>query len=126
MPGWPIVDDRPAAAQIWIVHNAQALIYKLAYDEQFGKLSIGSILTAALMQRDRHRPGGTGRLPDGRRAVQARLDVSRRNERWGIIVYNPRTLPGLLAAARHFGGKWLKTIGKPPPGKTPTAAANHD
>ena len=34
--------------------------------------------------------------------------MSRRNERWGIIAYNPRTPPGLLAATRHFGGKWLK------------------
>ncbi len=48
--GLAYVDDQPAAAQIWIMHNGQALIYKLAYDEQFGKLSIGSILTAALME----------------------------------------------------------------------------
>ena len=124
--GLAYVDDRPAAAQIWIVHNAQALIYKLAYDEQFGKLSIGSILTAALMQHviDTDRVELVDYLMGDE--PYKRDWMSRRNERWGIIAYTPRTLPGLLAAARHFGGKWLKTIGKPPPGKTPTAAANHD
>lgn len=120
------VDGRPAAAQIWIVHNGQALIYKLAYDEQFGKLSIGSILTATLMEHviDVDRVQLVDYLMGDE--PYKRDWMSRRNERWGIIAYNPRTLPGLLAAARHFGGKWLKIISKPPANKIPTTAANHD
>jgi hypothetical protein len=116
--GIAYVDDTPAAAQIWIVHNSQALIYKLAYDEQFGKLSIGSILTAQLMEHviDVDKVSLVDYLTGDE--PYKRDWMSRRNERWGIIAYNPRTLPGLLSAARHFGGKWLKRLRKPADIKT--------
>jgi hypothetical protein len=116
--GIAYIDDTPAAAQIWIVHNNQALIYKLAYDEQFGKLSIGSILTAKLMEHviDVDKVSLVDYLTGDE--PYKRDWMSRRNERWGIIAYNPRTLSGLLAAARHFGGKWLKRLRKPADTKT--------
>src|SRR5262249_46746787 len=44
------VDNKPAAAQLWIVHKNVASIYKICYAEQFAKLSVGSILTAHLME----------------------------------------------------------------------------
>ena len=34
-----------------------------------------------------------------------RLWLGRSRERAGLIVFNPRTLKGLAAAARHFGGR---------------------
>lgn len=116
--GIAYIDDTPAAAQIWIVHNSQALIYKLAYDEQFGKLSIGSILTTKLMEHviDVDKVSLVDYLTGDE--PYKRDWMSRRNERWGIIAYNPRTLSGLLAAARHFGGKWLKKLRKPADNKT--------
>ena len=116
--GIAYIDGTPAAAQIWIVHNNQALIYKLAYDEQFGKLSIGSILTAKLMEYviDVDKVSLVDYLTGDE--PYKRDWMSRRNERWGIIAYNPRTLSGLLAAARHFGGKWLKRLRKPADTKT--------
>ena len=45
------VDDEPAAAQICTVTNGEATIYKLAYDEKFKNLSVGSVLTAKIMQQ---------------------------------------------------------------------------
>lgn len=116
--GIAYIDDTPAAAQIWIVHNNQALIYKLAYDEQFGKLSIGSILTAKLMEHviDVDKVSLVDYLTGDE--PYKRDWMSRRNERWGIIAYNPRTLSGLLAATRHFGGKLLKRLRKPADTKT--------
>jgi CelD/BcsL family acetyltransferase involved in cellulose biosynthesis len=102
------VDGEPAAAQFWIVHNGRALIYKLAYDERFADLSIGTILTATLMQH----------VIDIDRVVQVdyltgddayKKDwMSGRRERWGILALNPRTLRGALAIARHVGGRAIK------------------
>lgn len=44
------VDDRPAAAQLWIVTRT-AYIYKLAYDDAFADLSVGSLLSEELFRR---------------------------------------------------------------------------
>ena len=33
-----------------------------------------------------------------------------RRERWGIVAHNPRSLGGLIEAARHFGGKWARQL----------------
>ena len=45
------IGSRPAAAQIWFVYRGTASIFKLAYDEEFGNLSVGSALTQELMRR---------------------------------------------------------------------------
>jgi CelD/BcsL family acetyltransferase involved in cellulose biosynthesis len=44
------VGGRPAASQLWFVYRGTASIFKLAYDEDFTDLSVGSILTMTLMQ----------------------------------------------------------------------------
>ena len=102
------IDGRPAAAQLWIVHNKQALIYKLAYDEQFASLSVGTILTAALMEHvmDVDRVSQVDYLSGD--DSYKRDWMSSRRERWGILAMNPRTVRGLLAIARHAGGRRLK------------------
>ncbi|MBT8135935.1 MAG: GNAT family N-acetyltransferase [Gammaproteobacteria bacterium] len=46
--GMATVDRKPAAAQFWIKDGERSYIYKLAYDEQFGELSVGSILSRAM------------------------------------------------------------------------------
>jgi Acetyltransferase (GNAT) domain len=102
------VDGEPAAAQFWIVQNGSALIYKLAYDERFADLSVGTILTAALMQYA---------IDVDRVAVVDYLTgddsykkdwMSFRRERWGILAMNPRTVRGAAAIARHVGGRAIK------------------
>ncbi len=102
------VDGQPAAAQLWIVHNGAALIYKLAYDEQFADLSVGTILTANLMQHvlDIDKVDVVDYL-SGDDAYKKDW-MSDRRERWGILAMNPRTVGGAKAIARHVGGRYLK------------------
>ena len=98
------IDEQPAAAQIWIV-NGTALIYKLAYDEKFAKVSPGSLLTAHMMQHviDVDKVQEIDYLT-GDEAYKKDW-MSHRRERWGIAAFNKRTLNGLLAAGRHLLGR---------------------
>lgn len=98
------VDDDPAAAQIWIVSGGRATILRLSYDERFGKLAVGTVLTRELMRHvievDRVREVDIGRGDDPYKSKW----FGRRRERWGILAFNRRTAKGWLAAARHLGG----------------------
>jgi len=102
------VDGEPAAAQLWIVHHGNALIYKLAYDERFGDLSVGTILSAALFQHalDVDKVKEVDYL-SGDDAYKKDW-MSERRERWGILALNPRTPRGVLAIVRHVGGRAIK------------------
>ncbi len=94
--GVAYLEDEPIAAQLWIVKDKIASIYKLAYDEKYSKLSAGSLLTAKLMEH----------VIDADRVVEVdyltgddeyKKDwMSRRRERWGIVAYNRRTLRGIF------------------------------
>lgn len=102
------VDGQPAAAQLWIVHRGKALIYKLAYDERFGELSVGTILSATLFQHalDVDKVAEVDYL-SGDDAYKKDW-MSHRRERWGILALNPRTPRGVLAIGRHLGGRAIK------------------
>jgi len=104
------VDEEPAASQMWIVHNGKALIYKLAYDERFGELSVGTILSARMFEHalDVDKVKEVDYL-SGDDAYK-RNWMSHRRERWGILALNPRTLRGALAIARHVGGRAAKRM----------------
>jgi GNAT acetyltransferase-like protein len=102
------VDGKPAAAQFWIVQNGFALIYKLAYDELFRDLSVGSILTASMLEHviDKDRVREVDYLTGD---DDYKKDwMSGRRERWGILAMNPRTLRGIASIARHVGGRAAK------------------
>ena len=87
-------DGEPVAAQIWIVKDGIASIYKLAYDERFAALSAGSILTAELMRHviDVDRVCEVDYLTGD--DDYKRDWMSGRRERWGLVAYNRRTLKG--------------------------------
>ncbi|HKW36652.1 MAG TPA: GNAT family N-acetyltransferase [Burkholderiales bacterium] len=107
--GVAYVDEQPVAAQIWIVAEGIAAIYKLAYDERHAKLSAGSILTAHLMQQaidvDKVREVDYLTGDDSYKKDW----MSDRRERWGVIAFNLRTPRGLLAAALNFGASAAKS-----------------
>jgi hypothetical protein len=110
--GIATIDEQPAAAQIWIVRNGVASIYKLAYVERFAKLSVGSILTSHMMRQvidvDQVREVDYLTGDD----AYKRDWMSHRRERWGIVAFNLRTVRGAMAALFHVAGRVVKRISR--------------
>jgi len=106
--GMIYVNNEPAASQIWIVRGGIASIYKIAYDERFAKLSVGTALTAKLMQHvmdiDKVRIVDYLSGED----EYKRVWMSHRREFWGILALNPRSIRGLMQIGRHVGGSAAK------------------
>lgn len=102
------LNGEPIAVQFWIVANGKACIYKLAHDERFKAYASGTLLTAMLMAHVMQHDQVTevdyliGDDP------YKQLWMSQRRERWGIIAYNPKTLPGLLGVGKEVLGRQLK------------------
>ena len=99
------LQGRPVAAQIWIVKNAKASIFKLAYVEGFERFSPGSVLTAQLMRHvlDNDKVSEVDYLT-GDDAYKADW-MSHRRERWGIIGFFKISLTGNWQAAKHYVGR---------------------
>lgn len=97
--------DKPVAAQIWIVANGRANIYKLAYDQDYKGLAPGTLLTALLMEQalDRDRVQEVDYLT-GDAPYKAEW-MSERRERHGLVAYDPLTVRGLIGLARQTVGK---------------------
>lgn len=106
--GIAFIDDQPAAAQLWIVNNGVASIYKLAYIDKYSTYSIGTILTARLMEHviDTDKVREVDYLTGD--DEYKRDWMSHRRERWGLISFNLRTLFGILASIKHLGGSAIK------------------
>lgn len=122
--GVAYVDNAPAAAQLWIVKDGKAAIYKIAYDQKFADLSVGSYLTMQLMERviDGDRVHEVDYLSGDDR--YKRDWMSHRRELWGILAMNPRTVGGALSIIRHVGGRALKTTARRIAGRTPKTEGN--
>lgn len=103
-------DHRAVAAQVWLVVNNRAAIYKLAYDESDARLSAGTLLTAHLMQQ----------VLDADKVLEVdyligdepykRDWMSHRRERWGIVAYNSRTIRGRIGSAMQSIGEWRRKL----------------
>jgi Acetyltransferase (GNAT) domain len=104
------VDEKPAAAQFWIVTGGTGYLRRLAYDEHFRDLSPGTLLTwhvvRHLLDVDRVQELDLGVGDDGYKSDWA----SKRRERWGILAFNPRTWAGLKAASFNIGGRITKRL----------------
>ena len=92
----------PAAVQLWLVAGRNATIFKLAYDERFKKLSVGTVLTAWMFERAFETPG-LAVVDFGRNDDAYKRDwLPRRRERWGLLLLDPRRPAGLAEALRHL------------------------
>ena len=104
------LDDEPVAAQIWFVHNSIASIFKICYVEKLSKLSVGTVLTSHMLEQ----------VIDDEKVVQVdylsgddaykKNWMNRRRERKGILVFNPKSIRGALAAFRHIGGRGIRRL----------------
>jgi CelD/BcsL family acetyltransferase involved in cellulose biosynthesis len=94
------LDDQPIAAQLWMVANGRAEIYKLAYAQEHKGLAPGTVLSAQLMREviDVDRVSEVDYLI-GDDSYKSQW-MSQRRERWGLLAYNPRSLRGLLGWLR--------------------------
>ena len=88
-------NDKPVAAQTWIVHQGVASIYKLSYDEAFKDYSPGTILSDYLNQHVIEQDGvHTIDFLTGSDRYKADW-MSHRQELHGVQLTNKRTLKGL-------------------------------
>jgi hypothetical protein len=102
------IHGRPAAAQFWIIKDGIANIYKVAYDEEFTKLSVGAVALFKMFQHVLDNEsvheidfltGADGYKKDW---------MSHSRELTGLIAFNRRTVRGALSGLRHIGGRALK------------------
>lgn len=108
--GIAYLDDKPIAAQFWIVHNGRAEIYKLAYDKSQAKCGAGSILTAYLMEHVINVDNVTEiDYLIGDDSYKSDW-MTHRRERWGIVSYNPNTLKGRALLTLEQIGRLKKAI----------------
>lgn len=100
--------EHPIAAQVWIIHNNKASIYKLAYDQDYKLFSPGTLLTAYLMEQaiDKDQVNEVDYLI-GDEPYKADW-MTHRRERWGLLACNPRTLDGLRGLLRHSAAALIK------------------
>ncbi|MFV2055003.1 MAG: GNAT family N-acetyltransferase [Thiohalomonadales bacterium] len=104
------IDNEPAAAQIWFITHGIASIFKLAYDEKFSKQSVGSILSAKLMEYaiDNDKVYQIDYLTGD--DPYKKEWMSHRRERWGVMAFNPKTITGTILAIRHITPKYIKRL----------------
>jgi hypothetical protein len=102
------LDGRPIAAQIWIVAQGIATLYKLAHDRSCDALSPGTVLTMRMLERllDEEHVGeldlGAGDDP------YKRLWASRRRARIGLLAFDPLTLRGAALALRQVAAELVR------------------
>ena len=93
-------DGKPIAAQLWTIENCTAWIHKLAYDEEAKPLSPGTVLSMEMfrsaLDQDRVERIDYGTGDDGYKRDWMEI----RAPLWRLEAYNPRTLSGLIGAAR--------------------------
>jgi len=95
------VEGKPAAGQLWISTKSKATIYKLAYDEEYRDLSVGSVLSKEMFRVAIDEDGvdeidyGVGSEPY-KKSWMTSLRTIR-----GIEGFNRRTVVGLSMALRE-------------------------
>ena len=90
------VDERPVAAQIWLVQGGRAILYKLAHDQAFDAFSPGTVLTMRMLERLLDEQHVTEFDLGGGDDPYKCLWATRRRERVGLVAFDPLTWRGAL------------------------------
>lgn len=108
--GFCYLGDRPIAVQLWIQWNRCATVLKLAHDQEFDRLSPGTVLLAHMIrhaiEKDAAEEIDFGRGDD----AYKRQWATRRRQRIGLIAANPRSIVGLGVLAKQFAGRGISWI----------------
>lgn len=102
--------DEPIAAQIWIVADGKASIFKLAYHEAYKAYAPGTLLTAMLMQQAIEKDLVTEvdyLIGDD---FYKKSWMSGRRERWGLIAYNLKSIAGIVGLCLEMAGRSFKAL----------------
>lgn len=104
------VGDQAIAAQLWIVANEHASIFKLAYRPEFARFSPGTLLTAALMKHviDIDQVKEVDYLTGD--DAYKRSWMTHRRERWGLVAYDPLCVGGAWSLAGELARRAIKPI----------------
>jgi hypothetical protein len=102
--------DKPIATQFWFTMHGRAYIFKLAYDEQYSKLSAGTVLSGHMFKHalDVDRVSEIDYL-SGDDAYK-RSWMTARRQRVGLVACNPKTPRGLLIGAKKYAGQIWRRI----------------
>ncbi len=106
------VEEKAAAAQLWIVENNRASIFKLAHDPAYENQSVGTALTLKMFQSilDSDQPK---RIDFGIGSEAFKTDWTPDSEALiGLVAFNSRTLLGRLQHLRHAAGRLIKRSGR--------------
>jgi CelD/BcsL family acetyltransferase involved in cellulose biosynthesis len=104
-------DGRPVAVQLWLVENGEATIHKLAYAEDAKSMSPGTLLGMEMfrhvLDKDHVSAIDYGTGDDGYKKDW----MAERRPLWRVSAYDPRTLRGLLGAARVSASALVARLG---------------
>lgn len=102
----------PIAAQLWIIGQGKASIYKVAYHHAYAALSPGTVLTGYLLRHviEEDRVSEVDFLIGD--DDYKKIWMSHRRERWGIVAFNPRTLVGCALMFKEVAGRLAKVTGR--------------
>jgi hypothetical protein len=107
------VDGEVAATQLIILSGRHAVMFKTAYVPKFERYSIGAVVLVRLLKQI-IQSDDVDRIDLGAGDEPYKTHwATQRQERWGIMAYNPRTVIGLSKAAAFQGRRLAKALYDP-------------
>jgi CelD/BcsL family acetyltransferase involved in cellulose biosynthesis len=103
--GFASYEGRPIAAQLWTVDHGHAIIHKLAYRDDSGQMSPGTLLSAAMFRHaidtDKVKSISYGTGDDGYK----RDWMDQRDQLYILEFFNPLSVTGLLGLAKSAASR---------------------